>query len=84
LSEVLSKKTQNGDRGNKFKLYRSLPSLKEYSLTSSLEMLVERYTRQATGFWTFRETANPEDAFRIETVAFTCPVKDLYRNVIFE
>jgi len=47
-------------------------------------MLVERYTKQATGFWTFRETANPEDAFQMETVGFSCPVKDLYRNVSFE
>lgn len=84
LIEVLSKKTQNYDRGNKFKLYRSLPSLKEYILISSLEMLVERYARQATTFWTFRETANPVDAFQIETIDFSCPVKDLYRNVIFE
>jgi len=84
LIEVLSTKTQNYDRGNKFKLYRSLPSLKEYILISSLEMLVERYTKQVTGFWTFRETANPEDPFQSETIDFACPVKELYRNVTFE
>ena len=84
LIEVLSKKTQNYDRGNKFKLYRSLLSLKEYILISSVEMLVERYTKQSTGFWTFRETANSEDAFQIETIGFACPVKELYRNVSFE
>jgi hypothetical protein len=47
-------------------------------------MLVERYTKQATGFWNFRETANPDDTFQIETIGFTCLVKELYRNVVFE
>ena len=84
LIEVLSKKTQNYDRGEKFKLYRGLPSLKEYILISSLEILVERYTKKENGFWTFRETANPDDAFQIETIDFTCLVKELYRNVSFE
>ncbi len=83
LIEVLSKKTQVYDRGQKFKLYRDIPSLKEYILISSLEVLIERYTKQSTGFWNFRETKNSDDAFIIEAIDFTCPVKDLYRNVSF-
>jgi len=83
IIEVLSENTQNYDRGNKFRLYRSLPSLKEYILVSSLEVLVERCTKQATGFWNLREAADPEDAFLIETIGFSCPIKELYRNVTF-
>jgi Uma2 family endonuclease len=79
--EVLSKKTQNYDRGDKFKFYRSLPSLKEYILISSTEILIERYTKQATAFWTLKEAANPEDAFLVETIDFSCPIKELYSNV---
>lgn len=82
--EVLSKKTQNYDRGEKFKLYRSLPSLKEYILISSLEILVERFTKQETGLWSFRETTDLEDFMQIETIGFSCTVSDLYRNVRFE
>lgn len=81
LIEVLSKKTQGYDRGQKFKLYRDIPSLKEYILISSLDVLVERYTKQSTSFWNFRETKNSDDAFVIETIDFFCPLKDLYRNV---
>lgn len=84
IIEVLSKKTQNYDRGKKFKLYRSLSSLKEYLLISSMEVSVERFTKQETGFWNFRETTNTEDLAHIETIGFSCPVKDLYRNVSFE
>lgn len=81
LIEILSQSTKGYDRDHKFRLYRSIASVKEYILISSLEILVERYTKQATGFWNFRETANPDDAFQIETIGFSCPVRDLYRNV---
>jgi Uma2 family endonuclease len=81
IIEVLSKKTQGYDRGQKFKLYRDIPSLKEYILISSLDFLVERYTQQETSFWNFRESKNLDDIFIIETINFSCPLKDLYRNV---
>jgi len=84
IIEVLSKTTQNYDRGQKFKLYRSLPSLKEYILVSSLETAAEFYVKQPTGFWTLKETANPDDRFQIESIGFSCIVKELYRNVVFE
>jgi Uma2 family endonuclease len=83
IIEVLSAKTQNYDRGNKFKYYRSLPSLKEYILISSMEILIERYSRLSTGFWHLRELTNPDDSFLIEAIDFSCPLMDLYRNVHF-
>jgi len=82
--EVLSKKTKNYDRGEKFRLYRSLPTLKEYILVSSQEISIERYIKQETSFWNFRETTNPEDLFQIESINFSCTVNELYRNVSFE
>lgn len=84
LIEVMSKNTQVYDRGEKFKLYRSIPLLKEYILISSLEILVEHYTRQSTGFWTFRKITNLEETFTIESIGFSCQVKKLYRDVSFE
>lgn len=84
IVEVLSRKTQNYDRGQKFKLYRSIPSLKEYILVSSLEVSVEKYLKLPNGFWKFGETISPEELFEIETIGFSCPVNELYRNVIFE
>lgn len=84
IIEVLSKKTKNYDRGEKFKLYRSLSSLKEYILISSQEILIEKYTRQSMAFWNFTETGNSEEKFQIEAVGFSCSIKELYRNVSFE
>lgn len=84
IIEVVSESTQLYDRGLKFKLYRSLSSLKEYILLSSLEYMVEHYIKQADGSWNFRELTDPEDRLTIESIGFSCPVKDLYRNVSFE
>lgn len=84
IIEVLSKKTRNYDRGEKFKLYRRLPSLKEYILVSSMEISVERFTKQETGVWNFREITNPDELVSIETIGFSIPIKEFYRNVIFE
>lgn len=84
IIEVLSQKTRNYDRGEKFKLYRGIPSLKEYLLLSSLDVSVERFTKQETGLWSFRETSNPEDLVHVETIGFMCPVKEFYRNVVFD
>jgi Uma2 family endonuclease len=84
IIEVLSESTQLYDRGLKFKLYRSIPSLKEYLLLSSLEYLVEHYTKQAEDAWNFRELSNPDDRLTIESIDFSCPIKELYRNVSFE
>lgn len=84
LIEVLSKTTQDYDRGAKFKLYRDIESLKEYILISSLETLVEKYDKQADGSWVLHEYKKETDTFKITTIDLLITVKDLYRNVVFE
>jgi Uma2 family endonuclease len=84
LIEVLSKTTQDYDRGAKFKLYRDIESLKEYILISSLETLVEKYDKQADGSWVLHEYKSETDTFTITSIELLVTVKDLYRNVDFE
>jgi Uma2 family endonuclease len=84
LIEVLSKTTQDYDRGAKFKLYRDIESLKEYILISSLETLVEKYDKQADGSWVLHEYKKEMDIFKITSIDLLVTVKDLYRNVDFE
>ncbi len=83
LVEVLSPATQDYDRGGKFKLYRDIPSLKEYIIISSTEILVEKYDKQTDDSWIFHEYGE-DDAFHISAIEMTVPVKILYRNVVFE
>jgi Uma2 family endonuclease len=84
IIEVLSKSTESYDRGQKFKLYRELPSLREYLLISSTEVLLEHYKKEAPHVWTLRESKERSDALKIETVQFTCPLSEIYRDVSFD
>lgn len=49
LIQMLSPATKNFDYGEKFMLYRQIPSLQEYILISSMEMRVEKYIRNESG-----------------------------------
>jgi len=84
LIEVLSKSTQDYDRGGKFKLYRDIPSLKEYILISSFQTQVEKYERQQDGKWLFQEYKSENELLKITSIDFEILVKDFYRNVIFD
>jgi Uma2 family endonuclease len=84
IIEVLSKSTQDYDRGSKFKLYRGLPSLKEYVIISSTEVLVEKYTKQADNKWQFITYNIVEDCFAIEAIGLSIEINSLYRGVTFE
>lgn len=84
IIEVQSPATFGYDQGDKFKLYRDIPSLKEYILIASTEQMVQRYVKQAPHHWAFSDTRDAEGLFEVETIGFSCPVKELYRNVDFQ
>ncbi len=84
LIEVFSPSTADYDRGGKFKLYRDIPSLKEYILISSTEILIEKYEKQQDGSWVLHEYKNATDLFIISTIALRVEVNRFYENVVFE
>lgn len=84
IIEVLSPGTASYDRGQKFKLYRDIPSLQEYILISSTEILLEQYSKQSEHFWSFRETKENASLLYIETIGFSCPMAEVYRDVSFD
>lgn len=47
IAEVLSDSTEAYDRGKKFELYRSLPSLAQYVLVATVHAHVDVYTRNS-------------------------------------
>jgi Uma2 family endonuclease len=83
IVEVLSESTENYDRIRKFALYRSLESLQEYVMISSLRVSVERYTRQPDGSWNFIARTNMEDSIHLESIDCHLLLADLYEKVEF-
>ena len=55
LVEVLSPPTEAYDRGDKWRDYQLIPSLREYVLVSQSEPRVERYQRLPSGSWEYTD-----------------------------
>lgn len=81
IVEVLSKSTQSYDRGDKFMLYRAIPSLKEYIMINSESVGVEHYTKQDNGTWILKELKNLSDPLRIQSIDFSLSLSELYAGV---
>ena len=78
--EILSITTQDYDRGTKFMLYRSIPSLKHYVLISSLELSIEIYTRDGDQ-WILTTAINPEDSLYLSAIDYRFQLKEMYVQV---
>jgi Uma2 family endonuclease len=83
IVEVLSSSTENYDRSEKFKYYRSLPSFKEYVLISQSGPRVETFVKKDNR-WLLHEDVEGLDA-TVELVTGETKVllSDLYRNIAF-
>lgn len=84
IAEVLSESTKNYDRGEKFKLYRSIPSLREYILIEQAEKSVEQFFKNENNQWIFSEFQGDEAVLSLNSVEFQIAFSDLYNNVDFE
>jgi Uma2 family endonuclease len=80
IIEILSKSTKNYDRGEKFKLYRDIPSLKEYHLVDSESILIEAYRINSKGHWELEEIKSLRQHFQIPSVGISIPLEDIYKG----
>jgi len=78
IIEILSPATKTYDRGDKFKLYRDLPSLKEYLLVDSESVSIEAFFINENNHWELKEYRNITDALYIETIKLIIPLTDIY------
>ncbi|MEM6791359.1 MAG: Uma2 family endonuclease [Myxococcota bacterium] len=78
IVEVLSETTERYDRGDKWALYRRLPSLRAYALVSQALPRLEVYRRTAD-VWTFDEAGEGE-RLRIPELELELDVAELYRG----
>ena len=84
IVEVLSASTAGADRGEKFMLYRQLPSLRQYLLLDSQAVHAELYTRQDNDHWLFGETRDPAAVLGLSSVGATLPLARLYQGLELE
>lgn len=84
IVEVFSLSTEDYDLGKKFKLYRSIPSLKEFWTVSSCEHRLVKHVRNEDGSsWTLTETASVADSVTIASLSLEMSLNEIYEGVEF-
>jgi Uma2 family endonuclease len=83
LIEILSPSTKNYGRATKFKLYRDIPSLKEYVLVDSEAINIEVFRITEDRPWQLEEYKNFTDMLDIKTVTCQLTLSDIYQDTKF-
>ena len=82
IVEVLSPSTEAFDRGRKFELYRTIPSLKAYMMISQDRVNVDLYIRQDDdNRWLLVSSGSLDETVSIEPIHCQIRVAEFYRNV---
>jgi len=83
IVEVLSGSTEAYDRGDKFALYRQIPSLREYLLVSQHQVAVDLFTRGEDGRWTLTDFSDLSDSIHLASLDCTLDLAEVYDKVEF-
>lgn len=75
--EVLSPTTETTDRGKKAAYYRACPTIQEYVMVDSQELVVEVHRRE--GKWTIN-TFEAGDVITLESLGIQFPIEDAYEG----
>lgn len=78
--EVLSPSSEEYDRGAKFALYQTLPSVMHYVLAAQDKPCIEVFTRKADGTWDLRKYG-PGDRLALVALEISIAVDEVYSNV---
>ncbi len=84
IAEVLSKSTQDYDRGDKFRYYRSIPEFQEYLLIDQTQYHLMQYVKTAESQWLLTEYESAEAEFTLRSLGVTLSLKQLYQRVNFD
>ena len=81
IIEILSQSTKNYDRGEKFKLYRDIPTLKEYILIDSESIHIETFRLNEKNHWELEEYNFVTEELYVKAVNEKILITDIYEGV---
>lgn len=85
IIEVLSKSTESFDRGEKFHRYQVWnPTLTDYLLVSQTAPIIEPFSRQADGSWSYKIYQGLDRSLTIGSIACELRLADVYDRIIFD
>lgn len=80
IIEILSPSTKSYDRGDKFKLYRAIPALREYILVDAESINVECFSLNDEFIWELREYKNLEESLSIKSMEAVIALEEIYKD----
>ena len=83
IVEVLSPSTENYDREEKFKAYKSIESLREYLLVSQAKKFITLYVKHNEKFW-FQSEYVEGETLKLESLDSELSVDEIYQGIVFE
>lgn len=81
IAEVLSKSTQDYDRGEKFVSYRTMKSFREYLLIDQYKVQIEHYVKTAAHQWLLSLYSDLNAVLSLATLDVEIEVSELYENL---
>jgi Uma2 family endonuclease len=84
LIEILSPGTRSYDQGEKFSLYRDIPTLREYILVDTDIVRVAAFRLNSTGHWELEEYKSLTDHLSLTSIQVIIPMADIYERTIIK
>ena len=84
IFEILSPGTAADDRGEKFRHYRQIASLREYILVEQERPHIEHFIRQEKGGWLLVEYDGVDAELRLSSLQCVLRAAEIYERVAFE
>jgi Uma2 family endonuclease len=81
LIEVLSESTEQYDRGDKLKIYRSIPTVREYMLIAQNTCNIESYFKTDSGIWIYSYITNPNETVNFQSIGLQITASQVYEGV---
>ena len=80
IIEILSPSTRNYDQGIKFRLYREIPTLKEFITIDSESIGIEAYRINSQGNWELKDYRLIDETLTIPSVGLSLSLKEVYEG----
>jgi len=81
IIEVLSLSTRSYDLGEKFSLYRSVPTLKEYVAVDPLKVYIEVHFINNNNNWELREYKDISDDIYLPSLQMSLRISEIYEGI---
>ena len=81
LIEVLSKSTKKYDKGEKFELYRIIPSFQEYMIVYQTIPKVQTWYKEDHDLWRIGTAEGLEQSIKLHSLGITVALRDIYKRV---